>query len=376
MTGLIAHEWIATAGGSENVLAMMASAYPEADIACLWNDDPAKFSPSRVQESWLARSPLRGRKAMALPLMPSTWRSTSLRDYDWALVSSHAFAHHIGSRSERRQKDIFAYVHTPARYIWAADFDERGQGTAARALGPYFRNLDRRRALEGPVYAANSEFIRQRIGESWGVDSSVIYPPVSIERIRSVTTWQAALCDRDAVVLERLPESFVLGASRFVQYKKVDEAIKVGELLDLPVVLAGRGPDEARLRARAAASGIDVYFVDRPSDELLYALYERATLFVFAAVEDFGIMPVEAMALGTPVLVNQLGGASESVKMLAGGCVSNFRGGTCLRQEAERAIGIDMSAARKAADIFSEKSFTNNLLSWMRVKSPSYPPGH
>ena len=138
----------------------------------------------------------------------------------------------------------------------------------------------------------------------------MIYPPVDIDRIRS---FGGELSDVDSATARALPREFVLGASRFVPYKNVDAAISAGEVLGLPVVLAGTGPDESRLRALAEQARTPVHFAGRVSDNLLLKLYRRAALFVYMAVEDFGIMPVEAMASGTPVLVNELGGARESV---------------------------------------------------------------
>ena len=150
----------------------------------------------------------------------------------------------------------------------------------------------------------------------------MIYPPVDIERIHS---FGGDLSDADNATVRALPPQFVLGASRFVPYKNVDAAISAGEILGLPVVLAGTGPDEPRLRALAERARTPVIFVGRVSDDLLIELYRRAALFVYMAVEDFGIMPVEAMACGTPVLVNEFGGARESVLAVSGGLTSGWR---------------------------------------------------
>ncbi len=105
----------------------------------------------------------------------------------------------------------------------------------------------------------------------------------------------------------------MLGASRFIPYKRLDLVIAVGERAGRPVVLAGRGPELERLRAVGAAASVPVHVVEGPSTALLRALYQTTDLFVFPAVEDFGIMPVEAMAAGAPVLAQALGGTAESV---------------------------------------------------------------
>lgn len=98
-----------------------------------------------------------------------------------------------------------------------------------------------------------------------------------------------------------------------VPYKALDRVIRAGELAGRPVVLAGGGPDEARLRALAARASVPVHLLGRVSDALLYALYERCAAFVFPPVEDFGIMPVEAMAASAPVVCHTVGGAKESL---------------------------------------------------------------
>lgn len=167
MTGVLVHEWIAKAGGSENVFEAFTRLFPEADMMCLWNDSSGRFDESRLRETWLARTPLRHSKVAALPFMPSTWRRLSAQGYDWALISSHLFAHHArfeGVDADRR----FVYVHSPARYIWTPELDLRGRGPLARAASAALRPLDRRRAQETRRFAANSAFVQRRVADTWG----------------------------------------------------------------------------------------------------------------------------------------------------------------------------------------------------------------
>jgi hypothetical protein len=94
MPGLIALEWIEESGGAEKVLDAIVDTFPDADIACLWDDAPGRYPNTQITESWLARTPLRGRKAMTVPLLPSYWRmAKAQKKHDWLLVSSHTFAH-------------------------------------------------------------------------------------------------------------------------------------------------------------------------------------------------------------------------------------------------------------------------------------------
>ncbi len=112
---------------------------------------------------------------------------------------------------------------------------------------------------------------------------------------------------------ERLPQDFLLAASRLVPYKRIDEAIRAAALTDLPLVVAGDGPDRARLESVAESEKIPVYFLGRVSDALLFALYQKSLAYIFLGVEDFGIMPVEAMAAGASVVGNSVGGVAETV---------------------------------------------------------------
>jgi glycosyltransferase involved in cell wall biosynthesis len=361
MKTLVAHEWIAEVGGSENVFEQICAVVPHSRAVCLWNGNPVRFTG--VEETWLARSPLRGHKAAAMPFMGSAWSRVDLTDIERVVVSSHAFSHHLAGRAVDRGIPAFAYIHSPARYVWVPELDDRGKSLVGRLGRSFFRHWDRRHASKDVSYVANSEFVAERVAEAWGVDASVVYPPVDIERIQS---FGGELSDVDNATVRALPHQFVLGASRFVSYKNVDAAISAGQILGLPVVLAGTGPDEPRLRAFAQQARTPVTFTGRVSDNLLLELYRRAALFVYMAVEDFGIMPVEAMAAGTPVLVNEDGGARESVLAVAGGLTSGWRKSRFVDPAVvEKALTIDMKDPKSAVAKFSTGSFRRNILSWV-----------
>jgi glycosyltransferase involved in cell wall biosynthesis len=381
MSTLIVHEWIARTGGSERVLDRMVGVFPDARVLCLWNEDAGRYPHRDVRETWLGRTPLRGHKALALPVSALAWRHAGAAlDVDTVVVSSHAFAHHVRAADHGRAARKFVYVHTPARYLWAPELDHRGaRGTAARlAAGPVLRAVDRRRASDDMSIAANSDFVRRRVADAWHRDARVIYPPVDVERLQAVEDWSEQVGADEAAVLDVLPAEFVLGASRFVPYKRLDVVIAAGEAVRLPVVLAGSGPQEPALRERARQARVPVTFVDHPSDALLYALYQRALVLVFPPVEDFGIMPVEAMACGTPVVANAVGGARESVGAPVGGALVEDFGPRELAAAVHAAAGRDRHLVRRQARRFSARRFDAELAGWVggEVGAPQEATAH
>ena len=364
MSGVIVHEWIAQTGGSENVAQAMADIYPDADIVCLWNDSVGRFTPDRIRESWLARTPLRRSKALSVPFMPITWRRMADRDYEFSLISSHLFAHHArfaGVPPARR----FVYVHSPARYIWHPDLDRRGAGPLARVVGASLKPLDRRRARETENFAVNSDFVGRRLRDVWDMPSRTIYPPVEVAEIQSVDDWATRLTPAERTQLDALPEVFALGASRFVPYKRLDEVIRAGEVSGMPVVLAGDGPLAEQLAASAARASVPVQLIRRPSTALLRALFQRCSVYIFPPVDDFGIMPVEAMAAGAPVVANTVGGATESVLPDVTGALTDFSTDDDLRRAVQQARATSRLDRLQRARTFSVENFSTAISSWV-----------
>lgn len=360
--GLLVHEWIAPAGGSENVLEAMARAFPDADVRCLWNDAPDRLAGRRVSETWLARTPVRRRKALAAALCVPTWRLLPPGAYDWMLISSHLFAHHARvRRPDGGDVPAFVYAHTPARYVWAPEFDPRGQGPVVRAVAPAFRAVDRRRARRPVAIAANSAFVRERIARAWDRDAVVIPPPVDVDGIADVDAWTSELSAADQRLLAALPATFLLGASRFASYKRLDLVVDTAERLGLPVVLAGRGPDEAVLRARAARSRVPVSLIVSPSDALLRGLYRAASALVFPAIEDFGIIPVEAQVLGTPVVTGPVGGQLETYVDGVSGVRAESLEPADLAEATRRALALEAFDGVGATRRFSREVFNARI---------------
>src|SRR3954447_1212412 len=123
----LVHEWFGSTGGSEQVFARMARLIPHAGQFTLWRDEDAAGPTNGMHESWLARTPLRRHKALALPMMPLAWRTLGRRSFDVVISSSHAFAHTVRFAGNAETRYL-SYVHSPARYIWDPDLDPRGRG--------------------------------------------------------------------------------------------------------------------------------------------------------------------------------------------------------------------------------------------------------
>ncbi|MET0863292.1 MAG: glycosyltransferase [Nakamurella sp.] len=367
--GVIVHEWIEQTGGSEKVVDAIAKLFPSTDIVCLWDNAPGRFAGHRVTESVIARTPLRGRKALSTPVAPAAWRGRVNEDYDWAIVSSHQFAHHVSFRGQRPDFRKFVYVHTPARYLWNPELDPRGQAIPVRALAPTLRRLDRVRAVEAHSIAVNSRAVQQRVAISWERPSVVVYPPVDVTVIQSQSDWAALLAPSQLAILHSLPAEFLFGASRLVSYKRLDDVIALGAATGLPVVLAGAGPELARLQAQAEALSVTTVFLGRVSDVLLYSLYQRAVAYVFPAVEDFGIMPVEAMAAGAAVLASNVGGTAESIVDGVSGVLCDFRSAADCVAAVDRLSGLLPADARRRARVFSAERFTDDFLAWVAPDS-------
>lgn len=360
MSGVLVHEWLARAGGSENVFETLTRVFPDAARYCLWEDSGGRFEVDG--ETWLARTPLRGRKAAALPLMPLAWRQLGAVEADWVLTSSHLFAHHARFDGAARDAPKLVYAHTPARYVWSPELDPRGSGPVARAVSAALKPLDRRRAQEAVAVAANSRFVAERIARTWDRDSTVIHPPVDVVAF----ALPPQLGEDDQRTLDRLPSEFLLGFSRFIPYKRLDLVIEAGVAAGLPVVIAGAGPEEAALRVLAEERHPGrVHVVRAPSDELYRALLGRALALVFPPVEDFGIVPVEAMATGTPVVANAVGGSAESVVHgVTGALVTEWSTGA-LREAVAIAVATSPQAGRARAAEFSDAVFADRIRSWV-----------
>lgn len=334
MKSALLHYWLTNVRGGEKVLAALARLLPDADIfshAYLPQCMEGLFDGRRVKETFVSRLPLgRAHPQMYLPLMPLASKSLKLDDYD--LVVSSESGPIKGIRRRAGQRHI-CYCHTPMRYLWDC-WDEyyRDSGlvgkVAMRLFTPGLRRADLRSAEAVDVFVANSAFVAERIRRIYGRDAIVVHPPVDVAFFSS-----SAESASDA---RAQAEPYYLYAGATVKYKRLDLAQEACRRLGRRLVVA---------------AGV--------TNEELRSLYANARALLFPGIEDFGIVPVEAQAAGTPVIAFGRGGALETVidgesglffneqtvEALAG-AIEEFESRTWSREACRK------SAARFAPDVF------------------------
>ena len=351
----LCHEWLAARHGSEKTFEAMAAAFPAADIFGLtWNPDSGlRFGDRPVNTTFLDRlTPLRGRRSLQLPLMPLAWRYASRRRYDVVVTSSHACAK--GFRPAREALHL-CYCYTPMRYLWLSSIDVRRPRSPVTApFERWLRSWDRASAAWVDEFAAISTTVSRRIEEVYGRRSQVIHPPV----------------DTDHFTPAEQPGGggFALAVSRMVPYKRLDLAIRACHRAGHPLIVAGAGPLEAELRALAGTLRADVGFVIEPDDGRLRDLYRAADVVVFPAEEDFGIVPVEAQACGTPVVAVGRGGTLDTVVPGTTGVLVDGQDEERFAAGIESALNgqFDAGACRRNAERFSAAAFRARFVAWVR----------
>ncbi|GGL19549.1 glycosyltransferase [Mangrovihabitans endophyticus] len=353
MTGLLAdrsvavvHEWFSAVGGSENMFTEIAALVPHAVRHVLWVE-PGVDAPE-LRQTWLAHTPLCRSKALALPVMPLVWRTAGRPAPDVVISSSHAFAHTVKFGPPQRTRHV-SYVHTPARYVWSPGFDSRGANPLLRPVRRLLQEADVRGGRHVHAYAANSLEVRDRIRRFWHRDAEVIHPPVDVEFYGAAPLGHS----RD----------YLLGVGRWIPYKRFDLMIEIAEAAGRPLVLAGSGPCEAALRRRAGGA---VRFEPQPSRDRLRELYAGAAALLYPAHEDFGIVPVEAQACGTPVLGLRRGGLRETVVEGETGFLVDATDPAAYARLVPRLSELDPQRIRRHAAGFGRARFRERMSQWVR----------
>ncbi|MFY1691963.1 glycosyltransferase [Plantactinospora sp. WMMB782] len=347
----VVHEWFGATGGSENVFRQIAAQLPHARRFVLWKDEGV-VEPE-LRESWLARTPLRRTKAVALPLMPLVWRTLSRERFDVVISSSHAFAHTVRLGAPEHTRYL-SYVHSPARYIWSPSFDGRGANPLLAAPRRVLQAADLRLSRHVHAYAANSREVRDRIARYWRRDATVVNPPVDTDFFSA-----APQADREQ------SRDYLLGVGRWIPYKNFDLIIAIAGAAGMPLVIAGSGPAEAHLRRAAARAAVPVRFEVQPDRERLRRLYWGARALLFPVHEDFGIIPVEAQACGTPVLGLRRGGLLETVVDGQTGLLVDSLAAADFVPLVRRLDELDLDRLPPHAAGFSHQAFARRLTGWI-----------
>lgn len=355
----VVHDWFNCIAGSEKVVKEIMHCFPDADVFSLVDHLSTEERESLgirkpIETSFINRLPFQKRFRNYLPLMPMAIEQFDLRPYDIVISSSHAFGKGVLTSAEQLH---LTYVHTPIRYAWDMyqeylEQENLGWGVKSsiiRSSLHYIRMWDRSTADRPDVYMGNSGYVANRIRKTYNRDAHVVYPP----------------CDVHKMTVQQAKEDFFLAAGRLVPYKRFDMVVDaMKQLPDQKLVLIGDGPEMQKIKSKA---GDNVEILGYQSDEIMHDYMRRAKAFVFAAVEDFGIMPVEAQACGTPVVGINRGGVAETVIDRKTGILFDQQTVDSVARAMQTVADLpkgyfDADEIRKHAEKFSRDAFRENLM--------------
>ena len=297
----IVHHWFVTRGGGERVAECIASLFPHATIFTLLADAPGipdSLKDREIRTSFLQKIPFaRSYHRHMMPLYPAATEALDLRGFD--LVISSDSGPVKGVLIDKGATHI-CYCHSPMRYLWDEFASYRADmglltRTAFSATAARVREWDVRAAQRVTFFIANSEYVAGRIRRYYGRESAVIHPPIDIARVPA----------------SRHVNGEYLCAGRLVGYKKTELMMQACSRLGRRLRIAGTGPEEQKLREMAPPN---VTFLGALRSEALWQEYADCRALLFAADEDFGMVPLEAQACGRPVIAYGAGGSLETVR--------------------------------------------------------------
>lgn len=301
----LVHEWLTVIGGSENVFKEIASLYPEADIYTLVAIEKTvndlNLSKHKINTSFIQGLPFAKKKYKSyLPLFPLAIEQFDLSGYDLVISSSHAVAKGVLTNSNQIH---ICYCHSPMRYAWdlyhqylnESGLNKGIKGLLAKIILHRIRQWDIISTNRVDHFISNSNYIGKRIKKIYGRASVTIYPNVSVDDFE--------ISDNE--------KEYYFTCSRFVPYKKIDVIVEAfNNMPQKELIIIGDGPDFKKIKNIAKSN---IKLMGYQSFEILKKYMADAKAFIFAAEEDFGIVPVEAQACGTPVIAYAKGGVLESV---------------------------------------------------------------
>lgn len=353
-------DWLTNLGGGEKVVEAIGECFPDAPIyTTVTNFASVKsaFPDShRIKPSYLQKIPVLNKKhQLLLPLLSHGIESHDLAEYDLVLSFSSCIAKNAGQK--RKGKHI-CYIHTPVRYGWEMDYDPRVKNLpiGLRSIAKFFlkrlKNHDYKLRKNPDLYIANSSETASRVDKFYDLEAKVLYPPVDIKNLK--------FSDKK--------EDYYLGFGRMVIYKKFD--LLVDTFLKLPnkkLVLAGVGPQTAELEERVKKAGAkNITFAGRVSDDEKMELFAKAKAFILPQKEDAGIVQLEAMASGTPVIAYKSGGVLDVLHENINGIFFNEQTPESLAKGIEKFEQVeakfDPQKIKQSAEKFSTENFQRNYL--------------
>lgn len=302
----IVHDWLSEFAGADKVLWQLKQIYPDADIYTSVYDKEKvpQFDKYEIRTTYLQKLPLSKRlRSIMIPLMPLAFEQLDLSKYDLVISNSTSAAKGVITRPNTCH---ISYCHTPTRYLWMPEMDTRASTSwLRRKANKALKVWDIAAVARVDYFIGNSENVSLRIKKYYKRDSEVVYPPVdtSFFNIKKENVSRG---------------EYFLFVGRFVPYKKADLVIKAFNKMGVELRLIGTGPEEDKLKKMAKSN---IKFLGRASDKAYLENLKSAKALIFPSEEDFGIVPVEAMACGTPVIAYGVGGAKETV---VGGITGEF----------------------------------------------------
>lgn len=353
----LVHDWLTGMRGGEKVLTALLELFPGADLFTLVyrpEKMPEVIRSRRVTVSALQKFPAGvSHYQYYLPLYGPLTGGFDLSGYDLIVSSSSACAKWVGNP---RKAPHVCYCHTPMRYVWDLFDDYFGPRTAwpvraaARFFRPYLQRQDLRSNEGVTHFIANSTEVQERIQRIYGRPSKVIHPPVDVE----------------AFSLARGPREYFLVISALVPYKRIDLAVSACAAKNWPLVVVGTGPERKRLEQMA---GPQTRFEGWAADGEIPHYYDRARALLFPGKEDFGIVPVEALASGCPVIAFGAGGVRDSLEDGVTGVFFQKQTEADLTRAVEKFIASpvpDAQALRQRAGLFTKEMFLQNVRNYFK----------
>lgn len=302
----LVHDYLVQYGGAERVLECFTEIFPEAHIYTIMYDKDLMhgvFENKKIHTSFLQKFPLARKKHRIFPLlMTSAIEQFDFSSYDIVLSDSSSYAKGIITSPDTLH---ICYMHTPMRYAWddcQKYTDDFGLPSLVKKLVPFFMNYiriwDSVSASRVDKFIANSNFVARRIKKYYKKDSIVINPPVAVDNF-----YLEENKDKQ--------KDYFLIVGRLITYKRHDIVIEAFNELGLPLKIIGRGPELKKLK-KIAKDNIE--FLGRIDDEHLPRYYAQCKAFIFPQEEDFGIVAIEAMAAGRPLIAYRGGDIVENME--------------------------------------------------------------